>query len=310
MVQIDVVTRHARCVEGEHVDVDANPLGRYPTQGPDAPLAHWADGCPVCQPTAFFRRDMFLALGGLDTRLRTAFDFEFWLRVWKAHPGRIGFVPQVQALSRLHEAGITLRMREQVAMECVEVIHRHIGPAPVHWLLTHATEALARCPFEASPQQVRTHLQALVDRAAGWLAPGAVAEFGRHLAQHRGWQLARSDFTADVHADGWAPTSLAVRLRQPAGGPACRRLRLWGRNASPRREPLRLQWLSENGRLLWQGSTPATGGFQIILPVPESPEALALTLRSEPGFVPAEVDARSADRRHLAFMLDAAELLR
>ena len=295
--------------EGEHVGEQGEHLARYPTLGPDAPLSAWADGCPVCQPTAFFRRDVFIALGGLDTGLRTAFDYEFWLRVWKAHPGRVGFVPEVQAQSRLHRGGITLRMREQVAMEGLQVVHRHVGPAPVHWLLTHAGEALARCPFESTPDAVRAHLLALAQQARAWLAAGGVEQFQRHLAAHRGWQLARPDVAADVHADGWAPPRLALRIRQPTAHPY-RRLRLWGRNASPRRQALRLSLLDEGGVSLWQGGASAVGAFSLVLPLPASEDqALRLTLCCDTTFAPAALDPASTDRRALAFLLDAAELL-
>jgi hypothetical protein len=295
--------------EGDHVDEHGARIDRYPTQGPDTPLAAWADGCPVCQPTAFFRRDTFLALGGLDVTLRTAFDYEFWLRVWKSHPGRIGFVPQEQALSRLHAGGITLRMREQVAMEGLQVVHRHIGPAPVHWLLTYATEALAQCPFEADPMAVRERLLQLAEQARAWLVPDGVAEFRRRLAAHRGWQLARPGFVAAVHADGWAPALLELRLRQPER--PWRHLRLWGRHASPRGGPLQLALVDAEGQVAWRGGVGANGPLNAVLPLPASAPgaALRLTLRSEPVFVPAALDARSGDRRELAFQLDAAELL-
>jgi hypothetical protein len=294
--------------EAEHVDERGEHPARYPTLDPDTPLSAWADGCPVCQPTAFFRRDAFTALGGLDIGLRTAFDYEFWLRVWKTYPGRIGFVPDVQARSRLHLEGITLRMREQVALEGLQVVHRHIGPAPVHWLLTHAGEALARCPFESAPDAVRTHLIALARQAQGWLATGGVEQFQRHLSAHRGWQLARADFAADVHADGWAPPALALRIRQSAARPF-RRLRLWGRNASPRRQPLDLSLIDQDGVLLWQGGVGGVGGFNLVLPLPAAHEALHLTLHSKSHFVPADGNPASTDRRALAFLLDAAELL-
>jgi len=295
--------------EGDHVDLDGNFLDRYPTRPPETPLAAWADGCPICQPTVFFRRDAFDAVGGLDTGLRTAFDYEFWLRMWKAHPGRIGFVPQVQAQSRLHAGGITLRMREQVAMEGLQVVHRHVGPAPVHWLLTHAGEALARCPFEASPDEVRTHLFALVEQASGWLAPDGPARFREHMTTHRGWQLARADAAADVHADGWAGPVLNLRIRQRADKPY-RQLRLWGRHASPQRAPLRLSLTGEDGIASWQGGVSATGPFKIAMPIPASAGSdLRLAVHSETSFVPAALDPRSTDRRSLAFMLDAVELL-
>jgi hypothetical protein len=301
--------------EGDHVDLHGTHLDRYPTRGPDTPLAAWADGCHICQPTAFFRRDAFLALGGLDTSLRTAFDYEFWLRLLKAHPGRVGFVPETQALSRLHAEGITLRMRELVAMEALEVIHRHIGPAPLHWLVTHVGEALAACPFDAAVADVRAHLTALADQAAPWLAADGPARLKRLMAEHRAWRMARPDFVADVMPDGWAPPDLAIRIRQPAR--PYRRLRLWGQHVAPGMGPLRLSahWSADGQPLapegpLWQGGSSYPGPFDVILPLPPGTGGAALTLhlRSSAFHVPARHDPASRDTRQLAFMLAAAEL--
>jgi hypothetical protein len=301
--------------EGDHVDLQGARLGRYPTLAPGMPLARWADGCPICQPTAFFRRDAFVALGGLDTSLRTAFDFEFWLRLFKKHPGQVGFIPETQALSRLHDEGITLRMRERVAMEALQVIHRHIGPAPVHWLVTHVGEALAACPFEASVADVRAHLHALADQAAPWLAPEGPAQLKRQMATHRAWLLARPDFVADVMPDGWAPPELNIRIRQPAR--PYRRLRLWGQHAAPQAGPLRLtaHWSVDGqavgaGAAAWQGGSSRPGPFDISLPLPPTPAGAALRLQLQSGtvYVPAQAEPGSNDTRRLAFQLAAAEL--
>lgn len=294
--------------EGEHIDLDDRPLGPYPTLPPTQPLQRWADGCPICQPTAFFRRETFLALGGLDDTLRTAFDFEFWLRLFRAHAGRIGFLPQVQASSRLHGEGITLRMRETVAMEGLEVLHRHLGRAPAHWLLTHLDEALRAVPFGAAPAAVRARIAELLERAAGWLAPGGADEVRDRLETHGGLRLARPDFMADVYADGWAPPALALRLQQPPS--PYRRLRLSGRHAARTTAALHLRLTGADGTPLWNGQVARRGAFevQMSLPARTGGQALSMTLHAGPAFVPAQVQPGSTDHRTLAFLLDAVEL--
>lgn len=324
--------------EGRHVDLDGADLGRYPTLPPSTPLSAWADGCPICQPTAFFRRETFLALGGLDTTLRTAFDYEFWLRLFKTHGGAaIVQLPEVQALSRLHEGGITLRMREQVALEGLQVVHRHLGPAPGHWLLTHVGEALAAHPFQARRTDPRVQMATLLDRARGWMAAGAPQTVQQLQAGHRGLHLATPDLGVDVHADGWTAPQFSIRVRQggpqtgdgeprtgaaptsaPASAPATlpegtrvyRRLRLWGRHAAPHGGPLRLrvQGVDAPGGV-WEGGTSVPGPFSIVLPLPAQPGAhLTLQVQAEPAFVPAHGRAGSTDQRRLAFLLDALEL--
>jgi hypothetical protein len=272
-------------------------------------LSDWADGCHICQPTAFFRREAFNVLGGLDLTLATAFDYEFWLRLFKAHPGRIGFVPVVQAHSRLHEQGITLRMREQVAMEGLQVVHRHLGPAPAHWLMTHVGEALHACPFEHDPATVRARLAALAEQARRWLEPGGADAIARHVATHCAMQLARPDFAADVYADGWAPPTLDMRLRQAT--PAYRRLRLRGRHVAPGGRPLRLALRDEGGRDLWAGGTSRPGPFELSIPLPvDAPGCCRrFTVECDSSFVPAELDPASGDRRALAFIVGGVELL-
>lgn len=289
--------------EGEHIDLAGQAFERYPTRLPDTPLSAWADGCPICQPTMVLRREAVEALLPLDTGLRTAFDFELWLRLFKRFAGRIGCVRAVQAHSRLHAEGITLRMRETVAMEGLQVVARHLGSAPGHWLMTHVGEALAACPFDADADEVRKRLLGLAVQAEAWMAPGTVALLQRQMRQHRSWMVARPDFAADPYGDGWAPPALVMRVRQRSPKPY-RTLRLWGRHAGPQ---ARLA-LHIDEPFSWRGSVTAAGSFQLSVPLPPEPGAQwRLTLHCEPSFVPAEVSGGN-DRRRLAYQFDAAEL--
>jgi hypothetical protein len=146
---------------GEHVDADGRFLHAYPDLPPEAGLARFADGCFICQPTVLFRRSMWLLLGKLDASLATAFDFDYWLRAFLAFPGRIGFVDAVQAQSRLHDACITRKMRRSVALDGARLLHRHLGRAPRHWILTHMEEART-----SETPELAAYLQALVEDAS------------------------------------------------------------------------------------------------------------------------------------------------
>lgn len=293
--------------EAEHVDEHGHRLAAYPTRPPTTPLAEWADGCHICQPSAFFRRDAFEALGGLDTSLRAAFDYEFWLRLFKAHPGGVGFVPELQARSRLHAGAITMRFRQRVALEALQVVHRHIGPAPAHWLLTHFGELQAQYPFGSEAGELVPGLQALADLAAPWLAADAPAALQAHIANHRGLQLARPGFFANVYADGWASGVLDLRLRQPAR--PYERLRLACRHAPPGGGRLRLDiHVPDRDPLELQVGRP--GPFEIDLPLhdlrPDARQLLRVVCRDP--FVPADREAGSTDRRTLAFLVEGVQL--
>ncbi len=128
--------------QGEHIDEQGRFLNTYPTLPPDTPLEQFSQGCFICQPTVFFRRTLHLLLGPLDQSLKTAFDFDYWLRAFKAFEGRIGFVDALQAQSRLHKDCITLRQRSTVILEGMEVLSKTFGHAPKEWMLTYLDELL------------------------------------------------------------------------------------------------------------------------------------------------------------------------
>jgi hypothetical protein len=294
--------------EATHVDVDGHLIGPYPTQGPQTTLAEFSNGCFICQPTVFVQRDAWAAVGGLDESLRTAFDFDLWLKLFKAYPGRIGHLPQLQARSRLHEGGITMRMRERVALEGMQLIHRHLGVAPPGWLLTHFGELCAAHPFQPEPVKLVDAMHRLVDQAAAWLAPDAMHMLRQRIATDRPLQLATPHVYVDVHPDGWAGRVLEVRLRQPDLPYSAVVLRC--RHASPVGGALRIE-VTTPGLTTQHIELMGPGWFNIVLPVAKADQLAGarVTYRvvCQDTFVPAQVDAGSADWRQLAFLVEGCE---
>lgn len=295
---------------GEHVDVDGCFLEAYPTRPPSTPLADFADGCFICQPTAFFRRDAFLALGGLDLDLRASFDFDLWLRMFLAYPGRIGFVDTLQARTRMHEATITARQRERVALEGVRVIHRHLGPAPVHWLLTHFDELARQHPFHAEPRSLRSACERVADAAAPFVGRAGVEALQAALAEDRRLAITTPQIGIGIDADGWARAICDVRILQPER--PIRRLRLAAR--IPRSAPAFLE-ADIHGPDGGQHTLTATGpgAFEIELPIgPEEqvPGArLVYRIRVPCPYVPAEAHPGNGDTRPLGFMIEGCEAI-
>jgi glycosyltransferase involved in cell wall biosynthesis len=171
----------------EHIDAGGAVLGPCPTLAPPMPCRadfslsgqlkptlQFAQGCFICQPTVFFRRTMWVLLGPLDQSLKTAFDFDYWLRAFARFSGRIGFVDAVQAQSRLHADCITLRLRRTVALEGMQVLARHLGYAPKEWLLTYVNELLALPPGERDVGDLKAHVDETLALAKPWLQ---VADF-------------------------------------------------------------------------------------------------------------------------------------
>jgi organic radical activating enzyme len=168
---------------GQHINERGEVSGDYPTLPPETPVERFADGCFICQPTVFFKRTLPLLLGKLDESLKTAFDFDCWLRAFLAFPERIGFIDAVQAYSRFHDGCITLRLRRAVALEGMQVLARHLGTAPSHWLLTYIEELLARSPADWGFNDLRAHVEAAIDQAVPWLAADELGKLRQAVRQ-------------------------------------------------------------------------------------------------------------------------------
>lgn len=59
----------------------------------------------IAQPATLMRRDAFLDVGGLDSSLNWAFDYDLWLKFARNYP--IGFIDRVLARMRIHGAAKT-----------------------------------------------------------------------------------------------------------------------------------------------------------------------------------------------------------
>lgn len=86
----------------------------------------------ICQPAAFFRREAWDAVGGLDEDLRYAMDHDLWIRMARRFP--LVYLPDPLATYRLHGESKTGAARHAVAFqeETLRVIQAHFGRAPLN----------------------------------------------------------------------------------------------------------------------------------------------------------------------------------
>ena len=291
--------------EGEHIDETGKQLGRYPTLPPSVSTQAFQDGCFICQPTVFLRREVFAVVGLLDENLATAFDFELWLRVFRKFPGRIGFLNQVLAYSRIHADCITTRQRRLVATENIKILGNHFGHAKLHWLLTYVEELYINYPFGVEPSDLKTHVWTVLSEVETFLDERDVAQFKDVLARDARFKFALPGVFASVYSDGWAPQRLEIRIR----GTGCKAVLL---RCDNRRPDLRSIWLQINGS--WGAGFAMVvnkpGYFEIAVPIPDNYAHTdsTITISSDNVFVPKQVDASSNDTRQLAFKLSDIEL--
>ena len=172
--------------EGEEFDTATGRRQRYPTHQPKVGLNGFRSHCFICQPTVVFRRSMAVLLGPFDTSFKTAFDFDYWLRAFSAFPHRIGFIPHLQGLTRLHPTTITSSQRHMVALEATQLLARHFGPAPadrLHGYCFELQRGIAALPAGVTWTE---HLEVVFARAEPWLSPDALAELRQRWLQRPG----------------------------------------------------------------------------------------------------------------------------
>jgi len=115
--------------DGCYCDAVGTIIGNYRTEEFD--LDRLASANIICQPAAFFRKDAFETVSGLDGTLHFAMDYDFWIRIGRHFPCR--YVPCMLATYRLHEASKTVSSNTLVknSEESLAVTIRHFGWAPL-----------------------------------------------------------------------------------------------------------------------------------------------------------------------------------
>jgi glycosyltransferase involved in cell wall biosynthesis len=126
-----------------HVGEDGASLGAYPVEPFDA--ANLSRRCFICQPAAFFRRDVFLAAGGLDASLRFALDYDLWIRMAQLAP--MVKIDRPLATLRLHGQAKTMSEMGPAMLETITVLRRHYGYVPYNWVYGYGHHRLTRQPL-------------------------------------------------------------------------------------------------------------------------------------------------------------------
>lgn len=294
---------------GRHIDVAGKDLGAYPTLPPSASIKAFSSGSFICQPTVFFRKEVFAEVGLLDESLKTAFDLDLWLRIFKRYrKSQIGFINKVQAYSRLHDQCITKRMRQAVALESMQVIARHQGSAPGHWILTYFDEMCERYPFIDEKESLVEIMKGVLEKARPFMKAEEFKTLVQTLQADHRLRLSSPSAFASVQTDGWVSKRLIVKLRYQKGGK--RTLRLICKGGWPKAANLNLKIRSMAGEVE-QVKLGSQDEFVLTLEAPDTPtEAFAAwVIETRQSFVPSSFNKRSKDHRTLSFLVQGLELV-
>ena len=286
--------------KGAHIDSIGLDLGLYPTRPPSTPLNAFADGSFICQPTVFMRRDALLAVGPLDLSIRTAFDFDLFIRFFKRFPGQIGMVNKLQALSRLHPACMTQKLRNQVAIDGMHVVAKEFGEVPTHWFWTHVEEIFEKHPFDMEKLAPARRIEAFLKEAAAYFSSEALDGISKKLLLDQRLHLATPELFATVQPDGWVENYVVIKYQ--LDGTSSKAVLVECETAWPIESKLRLKITCSDGQQQYV-SLHVPEDFILRLEVPKSIKSGCITWSIEASdfFVPAKYDKYSVDERRLSF---------
>jgi glycosyltransferase involved in cell wall biosynthesis len=106
-------------------------LGRYPTREPwDA--RRLEQNCCLCQPACFMRPEALEAVGWLDPRWQSVYDYDLWIRLAKRHP--FAAIGADVATARMYPGNRSLSRRRLMFTEGIHLLRLHYGYVPLDWV--------------------------------------------------------------------------------------------------------------------------------------------------------------------------------
>jgi glycosyltransferase involved in cell wall biosynthesis len=126
----------------------------------------------IVQPSAFFRRRAYEAIGGIDRGLRWSMDYDLWLKIARRYA--VAYVPRTWSAYRLHGAGKTVTGGFARLDEVAAMTRRHGLGLPADFRIEkaalHVKEARRALAEGHYPQALRAFLAGALTIAGSWRA--------------------------------------------------------------------------------------------------------------------------------------------
>lgn len=127
--------------KANYTDENSHVVRPYPVEPFDRKRLY--QGCIICQPAAFMRKNVMEELGGIDERFHFCMDYELWMRISAHYP--VGHIPEVMATSRLHNESKTMTLYFEVGLpEIIRASVKNYGSVSEQWLGQYYVHAVLR----------------------------------------------------------------------------------------------------------------------------------------------------------------------
>lgn len=117
--------------KGRHIDKNDKYIEDYPSKPTDYLGLH--PTCSICQPTAFWRKELIEEVGYFDTKLKYAMDYDYWIRVSIKYP--LNYIYKYLGSTRFYKETKTSGQRPKVHREIIDVQKRYYSHVHANWIL-------------------------------------------------------------------------------------------------------------------------------------------------------------------------------
>jgi glycosyltransferase involved in cell wall biosynthesis len=116
--------------DANYCDTVGMIIGRYPAE--EFELGKLAYFNFICQPSTFFRKNAFEAVGGLDEKLKFGMDYDLFVKICKQFTCK--YLPKILSAYRLHETSKTVCADNlfENHNEALSLALKHFGWAPLN----------------------------------------------------------------------------------------------------------------------------------------------------------------------------------
>jgi glycosyltransferase involved in cell wall biosynthesis len=122
--------------KGKHIDKNGKFIGDYHNDYVD--LEALQPTCDICQPAAFWRKELSHTVGLFDTAHDYAMDYDYWIRTAKKY--RMVYIHDYFANSRLHDETKTLGQKRKVIEDCIKLELKNYKFVHYEWILSLAND--------------------------------------------------------------------------------------------------------------------------------------------------------------------------
>ncbi len=284
--------------EGYHVRADGGIIDRYPTESFN--YDRLAEICYICQPTAFFRKEVLLNVSMLDKSLHLCMDYELWMRIGKSYT--IGYIPYYIATSRMYEDNKTLSRRKEVYEEIIKTVKKYYGYVPISWIYGYADYLMD------GKRGIRFILKAvLLFLKYNYNNIPYTIKMSKSLIKMKLKQRYRPQAFTGRYEDGWVSKTYIFE-KQLCDSDGRRGLIIEGRHLWPYEENLKIK-ITINGEDITREEIVEKGYYKIFVDISKIKDAQRMIIQmvSNKTFCPKKLGI-NGDIRELSYIVDDIRL--